>query len=212
MSLYFDLETTGVGPSGKITCAATSTRDATTTWHSGLGTLLSPPDGQRLADALVAAPTVYTFNGAAFDLRKLHELTGDDRLRDVALRHRDLMLDFACDTRYYTSMESLASPTLGTGKSNTGAWAATAWFTDEAAAVLEYCARDTVVLRDLCDHAERWGKLSRRSKAGKLSEWVLPSLDGTIRGVAAAKANQMPPPAWMRTAPLPLPDSGWAGL
>ena len=212
MSLYFDLETTGVGPAGKITCAATSTADATTTWHSGFGNPLAAADGQRLADALVAAPEVYTFNGAAFDLRKLHELTGDDRLRDVALRHRDLMLDFVADRRFYTSMESLASPTLGTGKSNTGAWAATAWFTGEAAAVLEYCAQDTVVLRDLCDHAERWGKLTRRSKAGKLSEWVLPSLDGSIRGVAAAKADQMPPPAWMSSAPLPMPDLRWAGL
>lgn len=212
MSIYFDLETTGVGPSGKITCAATSTRDSTTTWHSGHGNLLTAADGQRLADALVAAPRVYTFNGAAFDLRKLYELTQDERLRDLALQHCDLMVDFASDSRYYTSMESLASPTLGTGKSNTGAWAATAWFTDEAAAVLDYCAQDTVVLRDLCDRAERWGKLSRRSKAGKVSEWVLPSLDGTIRTVATALTNQMPPPTWMKTAPLPLPDVGWAGL
>lgn len=210
--MYFDLETTGVGPTGKITCAATTTSSGTTTWHSGFGNLMTAADGQRLADALVAAPLVYTFNGAAFDLRKLHELTGDDRLRDVALGHRDLMVDFACDTRYYTSMESLASPTLRTGKSNTGAWAATAWFTDEAAAVLDYCARDTAVLRDLCVHAEKWGKLSRRSKAGKVSEWVLPSLDGRIRAAGAAVANQMPPPAWMRAAPLPLPSTAWAGF
>ena len=209
-AVYFDLETTGVGPDAKITCGATANSDGTVdVWHGPGGQTMPQTVAQDLATALLAADDVYTFNGAAFDLRLLYELSQVSALRALANSHRDIMVDFWADNRYFTSMESLATPSLGTGKSNNGAWAATAWFDGEHEAVLEYCKRDVEVLRELVERAQRLGKLSRTSKAGRTSTWVLPSLNGSVRTVAEAFANVAPTPRWMSKAPGPGPDLGW---
>lgn len=163
-----------------------------------------------LANALLAAKEVYTFNGAAFDLRLLYELSQVPELKQLAMRHRDVMVDFWADNLYFTSMESLAAPTLGTGKSNNGGWAASAWFDGEHEEVLEYCKRDVEVLRDLVTEGRRWGKLKRKSKAGRVSTWVLPALDGSVRTVADAIEHKIAQPSWMKTPPKPGPDITWA--
>jgi len=209
-AVYFDLETTGVGPEAKITCGATANSDGTVdVWHGPGGETMPKEVAQKLATALLAADEVYTFNGAAFDLRLLYELSQVGELRTLASTHRDVMVDFWADNRYFTSMDSLATPSLGLGKSNNGAWAATAWFDGEHEAVLEYCKRDVEVLRDLVQRAQRFGKLKRTSKAGRTSTWVLPSLNGQVRTVAEAFENVAPVPRWMSKAPGPGPDLGW---
>ena len=209
--MYFDLETTGVGPTAKITCGATANSDGTVdVWHGPGGETMPEEVAVKLAHALLAAKQVYTFNGAAFDLRLLYTLSKVPELRGLALRHCDVMVDFWADNLYFTSMESLAAPTLGTGKSNNGAWAATAWFDGEHEAVLEYCKRDVEVLRDLVVFGNRWGKYRRTSKAGRTSTWVLPSLTGQVRTVADAVANRVAQPKWMKTPPRPGPDLAWA--
>lgn len=207
---FFDLETTGVGPDAQITCGATAWNDGSVkAWHGEAGKTMPSDVAIALARELLGADEVYTFNGAAFDLRLLYQLSKVEELKQLALRHRDLMVDFWAENRYFTSMESLAAPTLGVGKSNNGGWAATAWFDGEHEAVLDYCKRDVEVLRELIAQATLTGKLTRVSKAGRKSAWVLPSLDGTVRTVSAASAAVAPAPTWMKTEPKPGPDLSW---
>ena len=183
-------------------------------WHSGQGEPLSERAGAALAAFLVSVgpDRLFTYNGGAFDLRRLHRLTGVAALGPLALQHRDLLVAFWCDNRYYASMDSLAVATLGTAasKTNTGAWAATAWATDEASAVLDYCVSDTVVLRRLVEHVRRWGKLQRRAKSGKTMTWTLSGLDGRVPKVEAALAAPASA-AWM-TDPPARPDVRWAAM
>ena len=208
---YFDLETTGVGPDAQITCGATAWNDGTVSvWHGEGGQTMPSDVAIKLARVLLTADEVFTFNGAAFDLRLLYQLSKVEELKALALKHRDLMVDFWSENRYFTSMQSLATPTLGVGKSNNGGWAASAWFDGEHEAVLEYCKQDVAVLRNLIEHAQQTGKLKRVSKAGRTSAWVLPSLDGSVRTVAEASAAVAPAPSWMKTAPKPGPDLSWA--
>ena len=215
-SLYLDCETNGLGVDAAITCiAVTNAVGETTTWHSGHAEKMTKEIASSVVDALLNAigqgAQLYTFNGAAFDLKLLWSLSGRDEVRQMALDHCDLLVDFVCDLRYYASMDSFATATLrgdNTSKSNTGAWAATAWFCGEAERVLEYCANDTRVLKLLVEHVAKHGKLQRHTKAGKLATWVLPNLDGTIRPVAVAMKNASAVPAWLSEPPA-LPDISW---
>ena len=181
-------------------------------WHSGQGEPLSKSAGNKLVDFLLdcGPDALHTFNGAAFDLKMLYLLTGRAELKALALGHRDLMLTFVCENRYYSSMDSFAKPTLGDAgsKTNTGAWAATAWFTDEATKVIDYCVADTAVLGALVQHVERWGKLLRVAKSGKHMTWTLAALDGRVPAVA--KSLAAPASASWMTEPPALPDVTWA--
>ena len=51
---------------------------------------MSRAKGMQLIDALSAASTVVTWNGAGYDFKKLYELTGDDRCKTLAVRHADI--------------------------------------------------------------------------------------------------------------------------
>ena len=213
LAFYFDCETTGITDDSSITCAAvTGGGEHVYVWHSGQGEPLSVRAGNLLVDFLVACgpDRVYTFNGGAFDLRMLHRLTGRPELKGLALAHRDLMVAFVCENRYYSSLDTFAKATLGheNAKTNTGAWAATAWATDEAPAVIDYCVADTEVLGRLVDHVRKWGKLKRITKSGKTMTWTLASLDGSVPTVEAALAAPADA-AWM-TDPPALPDVRWA--
>lgn len=210
---FFDCETTGVTENSKITCAAvTGGENDVYVWHSGQGESLSKQAGNKLVDFLIScgADKVFTFNGGAFDLKMLFLLTGRVELKEFALNHKDLMLTFVCENRYYSSMDSFAKATLGheNGKTNSGAWAATAWFTDEASEVINYCVSDTMVLGKLVEYVGKWGKLSRTAKSGRLNHWILASMNGVIPSVQESLANPSDA-SWMKDPPS-LPDLAWA--
>lgn len=215
-AIYLDCETTGLEMDAKITCVAITT-DAgkTTTWHSGYAEPMTAEVASAVVDYIVAATSssavLYTFNGAAFDLKLLWLLSGRDELKTIALQHCDVLVDFVADTRYYSSMNSFAVPTLGAAeaKTNTGAWAVTAWFDGHAAEVLQYCVDDTLVLWKLVQRIRKYGALKRLTKAGKASVWVLPTLNGKVRPVDTALQNVRAIPAWMNDPPA-LPDVAWA--
>ena len=215
-AIYLDCETTGVDVGAQITCVAiTCESGKTTTWHSGHAEHMTREIASTIVDfileSIAAGNKLYTFNGAAFDLRLLHALSGRDELKQVALTHCDVLVDFVADARYYSSMNSFALATLGAdgSKTNTGAWAATAWFDGHAQEVLQYCAEDTLVLKRLVNHVKKYGKLQRLTKAGKSATWVLPSLNGSVRTVAEALASASAVPAWLSDPPA-LPDVAWA--
>ena len=204
--LFFDTETTGI-EGERITCAAACDGEgAVQTWHSGGGTAMTAETRREVAAALLAADRVVSYNGAAFDLRLLWELTGNDDLRELAAEHTDIMYDFVASHRYYTSIDSLATATLCEGKSNNGAWAAYAWFNGGHDEVLQYCARDVEVLRLLWNTASSDGVLRRRTKTGSTGHWVV---DDGFRSVQTARDNVAPQPKWMRTPPRPMPNLDW---
>ena len=214
-ALYLDCETTGLDVDAKITCVAvTGATGKTTTWHSGHAECMTREMASSVVDFLVEATaggaTLYTFNGAAFDLRLLWQLSQRDELKALATAHCDVLVDFVADARYYSSMDSFAVATLGkdNAKTNSGGWAATAWFDGGATEVLEYCVHDTTVLKQLVETVAAVGRLSRLTKATKTVVWVAPSLDGTIRTVETALKNANPVPAWMSDPPA-LPDVSW---
>lgn len=216
---FFDTETTGVDDDASITCAVvTDGAGDTLAYFSGYGEVMTPAKGAQLVDALAAAGRVVTWNGAAFDFKKLYALTGDDRCKALALGHDDAMLDFTATHGYFSSMDSVATGTLGPskGKTNTGEWATTAWFNGSAPAVLEYCAQDTLVLKRIYDHAAKWGSLSRVTKAGKTRVWDVRAspADPVFRSVAdSLAAHRADPPdcGWMTTPPPDLDELvAWA--
>lgn len=203
-TVYFDLETDGVGPGARITCGVVTGDTTRTDYHSGAGTYLTAEHGTLMVDELAAAGHVVGFNSASFDFRMLFELTGDERCKALAVDHTDVMLAFAADKGYYSSMQSFAEATLGEGggKTNTGAWAATAWFGGEAAKVMQYCVDDTMVLKKLHRHVLKWGMLKRKTKAGHIREWAVPT-DTMLTAGAAVEAWKASPPAtaWMAEPP-----------
>ncbi|MBN19709.1 MAG: hypothetical protein CL678_00375 [Bdellovibrionaceae bacterium] len=206
--LYLDLETTGVEVDAAITCAVIRTADDKVhVWHSGHGHTMTEETGNAVVDFL--KHDVVTFNGAAFDLRMLWNLTKRNELKGIALDHRDVLVDFVADNRYYASMDSFATATLRGGKTNSGAWAATAWFNGQAEQVIEYCKEDTAVLKRLVEHVGTYGQLQRMTKANRRTTWVCPAMDGSIRCVRDALANVKPVPQWMSDPPQ-LPDVEWA--
>lgn len=212
-SYFFDCETTGITDDCSITCAAVTSGNGVHSyvWHSGQGECLSVAAGNALVDFLIECgpEKLYTFNGAAFDLKVLYRLTNRAELKNIALNHHDLMMTFVCENRYYSSMDSFAKPTLGSAqsKTNTGAWAATAWFADDAEAVIEYCVADTAVLAQLVSHVSKWGKLRRTSKSGRVMTWLLDSLNGSVPTVA--ESLKAPASAAWMTEPPALPDVAW---
>ena len=204
--LFFDTETTGI-ENAHITCAAAcDSAGVVSTWHSGGGVPMTRETGLEVAAALLAAYLVVSLNGSSFDLRLLWELTGNDDLKPLVDNHIDIMYDFVSANRYYTSMDSFATATLGEGKSNTGKWAAEAWFNGQHNEVLQYCARDVEVLRLLHTAACSDKTLRRKTRSGNIGSWDLPT---GFRTVGDARAAVGPRPHWMRRDPPPLPDLSW---
>jgi hypothetical protein len=179
---YFDLETTGVDSDAHVTVAVVKMVDdnAESThrvFHDGYGSVMSAATAVDVVKLMALARTVYSYNGAAFDFKMIAATAPDDAehqalTAEVCRRHCDVMLDFSATFGYYSAMSAWTAP--GKGKTATGAWAATAWFTDEAHAVADYCAADTDVLESIVTRGLRQGALARTAAAtGRVSVWTL---------------------------------------
>jgi hypothetical protein len=217
---YFDLETTGVDADAAITVAAVKIvsegDESYRIFHDGHGTTMGADTADKVVAVLEAADVVYSYNGAAFDFRMLAAAASDSTAAiEVCSRHRDVMLDFSATTGYYSAMNAWAAD--GATKTATGAWAATAWFTDEAPAVAEYCAADTDVLHKIVERGLAVGALARTAAAtGRVSVWVLTdAVDGrprfrtTAESIAAARDNP-PDTSWMDNPPDITAAMQWA--
>lgn len=230
--VFFDAETTGLIDGDTmpgINCAVVTPLDGpplayfdrVPNTNTPSGKPLTVDGAKRLLDDLVAAGTVVSFNGAGFDFRVLEAAAGgDSRAAELAVgpNHVDMMIAWMAEFGYRTSMNSLAVATLtGVAKSNTGAWAAEAFATGEAASVINYCADDTKVLRALWAHATSHNKLTCRSKKGYERAWVtrtesrapvMLSVPDAAAAFAVKKAaNEF---SWM-TEPPSMDDAlGWA--
>lgn len=112
----------------------------------------SEPEIQDLITLLCGADLIVGYNILGFDYEVLRGYTD----RDLAsLPSRDLMRDLEARLGFRPKLESVASATLGTGKSADGLQALEWWKQGEIEKIAEYCREDVRVTRDLYDFGKR---------------------------------------------------------
>jgi len=120
-----------------------------------------------------------TFNGTQFDFRMmaacLSNKADQQRLARLALTHTDIMLQFASDTGYFSSLESFAVPTLGAKKIGSGASVREQWEAGKCQEVADYCADDARLTAELYNFGRARGYLLRspKSKPEVVKRWPL---------------------------------------
>tara|TARA_B100000768_G_C11236975_1_gene357688 strand:+ start:559 stop:1218 length:660 start_codon:yes stop_codon:yes gene_type:complete len=145
--------------------------------------------------------TLATFNGN-FDFRMIAGYTDDPATAKLAARcaltNYDMLINFATNTGYMSSLDSFALGTLGEGKTGDGAHAVAMWGSGEHDRVREYCENDARITANLFVEGMRVGRLSRRTKAGKTQVWPLP-VGRFVRTCDALKTYADSPPdvSWM---------------
>jgi hypothetical protein len=154
-------------------------------------------------EACAAQRDVVTFNGCAYDYKVLARNAPDQAARKTAARlaltTRDILLNFACDTGYFSSLASFASATLGESKTSDGAAAVDDWNAGRHAEVTAYCEHDAKLTLQLYTYACKWGRLERLTKAGRKSVWACSHvpLHPTTDALQAYAASP-PDTAWMQ--------------
>lgn len=106
----------------------------------------------RLIELLLDADLVVGYNIRGFDYEVLRAYTDEDL---SALPTFDLMFDLEQRLGFRPKLESVASATLGEGKSADGLQALEWWRRGEIAKITEYCRDDVRVTRDLYDFGKR---------------------------------------------------------
>jgi DEAD/DEAH box helicase domain-containing protein len=106
----------------------------------------------RLIELLLDADLVVGYNIRGFDYEVLRAYTDKDL---SALPTFDLMFDLEQRLGFRPKLESVASATLGEGKSADGLQALEWWRRGEIDKIAEYCRDDVRVTRDLYDFGKR---------------------------------------------------------
>ncbi len=106
----------------------------------------------ELIELLKSAELVVGYNILGFDYQVLRGYTDED-LR--TLPTFDIMYDLEERLGFRPKLESVAAPTLGSGKSADGLQALEWWRRGEVAKIEEYCKEDVRVTRDLFDFGLR---------------------------------------------------------
>ncbi len=105
-----------------------------------------------LIELLIDADLVVGYNILGFDYEVLRAYTDADL---GALPTFDLMFDLEHRLGFRPKLESVASATLGVGKSADGLQALEWWRRGEVEKIIEYCRDDVRVTRDLYDFGKR---------------------------------------------------------
>ena len=113
-----------------------------------------------LVDLLCGADLVVGYNIRGFDYEVLRGYTDVDL---QALPTLDLMYDLEDRLGFRPKLESVASATLGEGKSADGMQALEWWRMGEIDKIIDYCREDVRVTRDLYDFGKRnrWVRVAR---------------------------------------------------
>jgi DEAD/DEAH box helicase domain-containing protein len=110
--------------------------------------IYGPRDSKYLVDDLLSAETVVGFNHIGFDYKVLAPFLKEDQsFRSV--RNFDVLLDAKAYLYRRPSLESLAAPTNGIGKSADGLAALAWWASGNMQDLLEYLIQDVRALFDL---------------------------------------------------------------
>ena len=152
--------------------------------------------------ACAAQQQITTFNGTGFDYRMISNNVAHASDKAVAARLAlttvDVMLNFACDTGYFSSLSSFCAGTLGTSKSSDGAAAVEDWKNGRHAKVIAYCEHDAQLTYDLHAYANMYGRLSRVTKSGKTAKWVCGVVPLSTTMAALQRFEDQPPDtSWM---------------
>ena len=139
---------------------------------------------------------IYTWNGLGFDFDILFEESGEDeRCKQMARSHVDMMFHFFCIKGYAISLDKAARGMGLEGKTEgmDGALAPKMWRQGKFAQVLDYLTQDvriTLGLAQQCDRKKqvRWTSNRGREQVCKLSDGWLP-VDQALK--------------------LPEPDTSW---
>lgn len=203
MACFFDIETTGLDDTAKITCAATMTGKETIKWHSDYSATMGREDVISLIDYLWEQNEIVTFNGASFDFKILYFNSGDERVFELASSHIDICLCFGAEKGYFTSLNSFMLGCEIPGKNGSGGDAIMAWLKgtkDEKEAILDYCVNDVRCLRDLYARmVERPKRVFRQTKTGRRQRWF-PKLCSVALALQRYKLKP-PDTSWMKTPP-----------
>jgi DEAD/DEAH box helicase domain-containing protein len=114
----------------------------------------------ELISLLVDADLVVGYNILGFDYEVLRAYTDRDLKK---LPSFDIMFDLQERLGFRPKLESVASATLGEGKSADGMQALEWWRTGEIDKIIAYCREDVRVTRDLFDFGKRnlWVRVGR---------------------------------------------------
>jgi DEAD/DEAH box helicase domain-containing protein len=114
----------------------------------------------ELITLLLEADLVVGFNIRGFDYEVLRAYTDEDLHR---LPTFDIMYDLEERLGFRPKLDSVASATLGVGKSADGLQALEWWRLGEIDKIIDYCREDVRVTRDLFDFGKRnrWVQVER---------------------------------------------------
>jgi len=164
--VFFDVESTGLLPGGRITCAVTQNGDDVRTWCSAgdeenTYQLMTVDTANELVEYLYAfgkGRKVVTFNGASFDFKMLYQHLDDDMMREklieIAKNHFDLHLACIESSGHRMALNGLVLATIGNeSKGGSGLDAIEWWKKKNYDDLFEYCAKDVLLLKLLWQDA-----------------------------------------------------------
>ena len=210
--IFFDAETTGLFPDGRITCIVTEHDGRTKVWATPGNTEGSYAimDDACIAELVTfmeadgdAGRGVVSYNGSSFDFKMLAHQAADsalkERIKALALNHCDLHLACMIERGHRLKLDGLAKATLGAAKSGSGLDAIKYWNSKEYKKLFEYCQQDVVLLRDLYNLSKNGDALRFESSKGTVFDVDLKA----VIDMPAVELSKQPPKTqdWMRTAP-----------
>ncbi|MDO9545167.1 MAG: ribonuclease H-like domain-containing protein [Pelolinea sp.] len=171
-----------------ISCAAAVTHDGiVTTWYGGkqirtFADRMSKCEAVEMVDYLwdlrQGGYQIYTWNGLGFDFDILYEESGwDERCKEMARTHVDMMFHFFCIKGYAISLDKAAKGMGLDGKTAgmNGAQAPKLWREGQYEQVLEYVTQDARLTLDLANKCESKREVCWTSNRGKPQVCKLPA-------------------------------------
>ena len=178
--IFFDAETTGFPPDGKITCLVTEYKDRTKVWASRGRDNTYVPMEEACVEEVVTfmeregdrGQRVVSYNGSSFDFQMLWNQTRNAEIKAricvLAKNHIDLHLVCIRARGHRMKMDGLAKASLGLVKIGTGKEAILLWESKQYKKLFEYCTHDVLILRDLFNLAKNEKSLQFESSKGNL--------------------------------------------
>jgi DEAD/DEAH box helicase domain-containing protein len=127
--------------------------------------IYSEGQAQALIDQLLRADLVVGYNLINFDYQVLMAYTVRDLESQIATL--DLMLDVEKAVGHRLSLDSVATGTLGVGKTAEGLDAIRWWREGKLLEIAEYCCFDVKVTRMVHEHGARSGELFFTDRFGR---------------------------------------------
>lgn len=179
--VYFDLETQrSFGDVGGFSQKAKMGVSVAVTYSTARGTyeIYSESEMEKLGEELIRADLVVGWNHMQFDYPVLQPYVFHTLAEQTI--NLDMMLDLETRLGFRLKLDSVASATLGTGKSADGLDALRWWQEHKKSGefaplrkIAEYCAFDVKVTKCVHEYALEHGILRYDDKSGRIAEIVV---------------------------------------